>query len=109
MWFFRPKYQLRLLPLQLRWEVTRRHPYYQIFQPFAARFYEPGANANGQDDFLIQSAATELAAMGVRICPPHPKLSLEEFGDLPNAAWLSGSKSKDDFERERNSFTRKPV
>jgi hypothetical protein len=48
-------------------------------------------SANGQDDFLIQSAAVILAAMGVSGCPPHPKLSLEEIGDLPNAAWLSGS------------------
>lgn len=90
MWLFRPKYQLRLLPLRLRWEVTRRHPYYQIYQPLAADFYEPEANANGQNDSLMQLAVGILAAMGVSDCPPHPKLSLKEIGDLPNAAWLSG-------------------
>ncbi len=27
----RPPYQLRTLPLEYRWEATRRHPYYQAF------------------------------------------------------------------------------
>jgi hypothetical protein len=36
----RPAATLRDLPLEFRWEVTRRHPYYLTSWPYAKRHYE---------------------------------------------------------------------
>ena len=33
----RPLFQLRSLPIRFRWEVTRRHPYYQVWWKAALR------------------------------------------------------------------------
>lgn len=36
----RPPFQLRSLPIEFRWEVTRRHPYYQAWWILAKRHYD---------------------------------------------------------------------
>jgi hypothetical protein len=88
----RPLFQLRSLPIPMRWEVTRRHSYYQIFWKSAAAHYQGRPASSEVEEFLRQAAVTCLAAIGVTAEPPDPA---REYGELESAgleaAWLSGA------------------
>lgn len=88
----RPPYQLRQLPLRYRWEVTRRHPYYVQYWPFARQHYLQEPYATDEELSLRCFATSLLGRIGVRGELPDPKLSFEEMepGAL-NSAWLSGA------------------
>jgi len=88
----RPSFQLRSLPVQIRWEVTRRHPYYQAWWNFARRHYQNSVLESEYEIPLRQLAAYVLAKIGVSGTPIDPKTEFTEIGaeDL-NVAWLSGA------------------
>lgn len=90
----RPPFQLQSLPIEYRWEVTRRHPYYDIWWKNAARYYQY-YREESDDDFnslLDTFALVALQSIGVSAMPPDPAT---EFSDLDasslNSAWLSGA------------------
>lgn len=88
----RPPYQLRSLPIEFRWEVTRRHPYYQINWQFAGDEHRQSVLPDPLSFLLRQSALAILGLIGVSSEPPNPA---KEFAELDaegmNAAWLSGA------------------
>ncbi len=88
----RPSFQLRSLPIRVRWEVTRRHPYYQAWWNFARRHYQNSVLESEYEIPLRQLAAYVLAKIGVSGTPIDPKTEFTEIGaeDL-NVAWLSGA------------------
>ena len=95
----RPLFQLRSLPIPYRWEVTRRHPYYQNIWRIARAHYrnEPlGLEMAGMPVELErnfrQVAVIFLGTIGVNGEPPDPATEFTELGAeelLP--AWLSGA------------------
>jgi len=78
------------LPLQYRWEFTRRHPYYQLSWQIARKYrrneFAPGSIEN--DMGLV--AMHLLGIIGVTGMPADPTLSFEELGDT-DPSLLSGS------------------
>lgn len=95
----RPPFQLRSLPIQYRWEVTRRHPYYQNIWQIAKAYHrkEPlgrriaGMPAEAELMFR-QMAVVILGMIGVSGEPPDPATEFTELGAeelLP--PWLSGA------------------
>src|SRR5450755_3912412 len=67
----RPPETLMELPLAVRWEVTRRHPYYLRFWELAHRFYHsPSPNPPQREP--EQAAALLLQAIGVAADSPPP-------------------------------------
>ncbi|MEK6259513.1 MAG: hypothetical protein AABP62_12925 [Planctomycetota bacterium] len=85
----RPHGQLLELPPKIRWEVTRRHPYYVVFWREAARFYrnESGADATVQQ--LDRIASIILSAIGVTSCPPDPKTQFEQLDSDPKSPTMA--------------------
>ena len=88
----RPPYQLRSLPIPVRWEATRRHPYYQIYWSYADEYYERGPSDDLDIQLMQRGAFAMLASIGVSGRPPAP---VTEFGQIDagqaNLAWLSGA------------------
>ena len=88
----RPPFQLRSLPINFRWEVTRRHPYYQGWWKAAHSHHRQEARKHPAESLLRQAGVVILAAIGVSGEPPDPATS---FSDLEEAdlkpAWLSGA------------------
>jgi len=91
----RPTYQLHSLPLSYRWEVTRRHPYYNIFWKNARDYYQyhrEELNADDPDTFLSTCALIALQSIGVSGEPPDPVTEFTELDQsVLNSAWLSGA------------------
>lgn len=88
----RPQFQLRSLGIRQRWEVTRRHPYYQIAWKKAGDHYRQEATSNEFERLLRQMAIVFLAAIGVSGEPPDPATLFEDLGEANlNNAWLSGA------------------
>jgi hypothetical protein len=87
----RPTQTLQQLPLEFRWEVTRRHPYYQLFWQNAHRFRAEELN-DPKDHVIGQMAVTILMRIGVTGDPPPPTASWESLqsGDLLSA-WQDGA------------------
>lgn len=86
----RPAGQLGSLPVESRWEVTRRHPAYLSFWT-AARDYFAGVQSRSVQEQLVRpTAALIVNSIGVSGAAPDPRLS---FGELDEAAtrssWLS--------------------
>lgn len=88
----RPQFQLRSLGIRQRWEVTRRHPYYQISWKFAQDHHRREPTRTELEAMLRQVAIIQLAAIGVTGETPDPATAFEDLGaaDL-NQAWLSGA------------------
>ncbi|MEI8372315.1 MAG: hypothetical protein WCJ35_05685 [Planctomycetota bacterium] len=88
----RSSFQLRSLPIRYRWEVSRRHPYYQHWWRVAQAYYRNEPVRHPAEPLLRQSAVVLLGMIGVSGEPPDPGT---EFSDLEaaqlNAAWLSGA------------------
>jgi hypothetical protein len=78
------------LPLQYRWEFTRRHPYYQLFWRAAQRYRRNELTA-GTVESDIGFVATQLLGMiGVTGEPVDPALTFEELGEV-EPTLLSGT------------------
>ena len=88
----RPQLQLRSLPLKIRWEVTRRHPIYQIFwRPFNLDLGK-GEDVQRQAESALSKLGRFLLSaicVGVREDPSTEFEQLGE-GDL-KSGWMSGA------------------
>ena len=87
--FFRPPGQLHDLPVDMRWEVTRRHPYYLTFWEDAASYHRsehgiPEPVLPGYIAFIL------LGGIGVTGVPMPPSTPFEKLADS-DPAFLSGS------------------
>ena len=88
----RPRFQLRSLPLRMRWEVTRRHPYYQIYWKLARDLHDDPTPAHPEDLLWRQAAALVLGQIGVSGKPPDPATDFKHLSeDELQSAWLSGA------------------
>jgi hypothetical protein len=87
----RPSALLMDLPFDLRWEVTRRHPYYLRFWHLAHQFHQKPA-ADPQQRALEQTAVLLLQVIGVSGDPPPPAASVESLGTRSlSRGWQSGA------------------
>lgn len=91
--FWRPPLQLRSLPVETRWEVTRRHPSYSTYwkKTAAADLFDDEEQIEECQKFMDESRVLALNAIGV--VPEEavdPALEFKELGQL-NPAWLSGA------------------
>lgn len=89
----RPEFQLLSLPINIRWEVTRRHPYYQGFWTSVRSSHHNTPLSNGQDEVFLRKVATGiLRSIGVVGEPPDPKSPFSALGESQlNSAWQSGA------------------
>lgn len=78
----RPAYQLRSLPIELRWEVTRRHPYYLAWWSPAREFHEGAPVEQPAQLPLRQAAVAILGAIGVSGPPISPETPYENIGGV---------------------------
>ncbi len=84
------RFDLLDLPLDFRWEITRRHPY-DLLLWRTARAYRRNEFAVGSSEMENGLAAMYMLGMiGVTGEPPDPTCSFEDLGDL-DPAFLSGS------------------
>ena len=90
----RPKFQLRSLPLKIRWEVTRRHPVYQAFwRSFKNKIGSSSETHESYNQWIGKLSDFLLGAIGIASERPNPATEfakLEEDG-YSKAAWLSGA------------------
>jgi hypothetical protein len=79
------------LPVAMRWEVTRRHPYYLRFWQLGHQHHcQPATDPTHRK--LEESAALILQAIGVTGDPPPPSASVEALGATGlSQAWKSGA------------------
>jgi hypothetical protein len=88
----RPQGQLHDYPVQVRWEVTRRHPYYLMFWSNAALYHQNLLGDTPAQRVLRQVASLMLGAIGVIGEPVSPATNFEELCDgNPDPAFLTGS------------------
>jgi hypothetical protein len=88
----RPRLQLRSLPIRYRWEVTRRHPYYQSLWLIARAHHRHEPLAHAADEYWRQIAVLILGMIGVSGDPPDPGKEFAELGEVElQSAWLSGA------------------
>jgi len=87
----RPKAVLDSLPVDYRWEFTRRHPYYLLFWEPAHKYYQ-NPNRTELERLLGQAAVTMLQAVGVTSDPIDPGSSPEELEfSAISKAWRKGA------------------
>jgi hypothetical protein len=92
-WFVsRPPEVLMDLPYGVRWEVTRRHPYYlRCWEP-AQRFYTTPSTDAEQRDRERLAALVLLATLGITSAPPPPGSGADSLGaGNLSKAWESGA------------------
>lgn len=89
----RPPFQLRSLPIEFRWEATRRHPYYQIFWRNAQANHRQESLSSHPAELLLRQAGTvALRMIGVVGEPPNPATAFSELDERElKDAWLSGA------------------
>ncbi|WDI43729.1 hypothetical protein [Bremerella sp. P1] len=88
----RPKGQIQSLPVEFRWEVTRRHPAYVSFWEPAGEFFAAVLNATAQEEVVRPIAAVIVNAVGVSGAAPDPSLEFDELGDQGSSnSWRSGA------------------
>ena len=86
----RPQFQLRMLPLRMRWEVTRRHPEYFINWALARAEHRGEISETEIDNVLRQAAIVKLGMIGVSGEPPDPATPFDDLGsDELELGWLS--------------------
>lgn len=85
----RPVQMLQNLPVEYRWQFTRRHPYYLTFWASAHRFYAGPATDQSP---MAKAAVAVLLAIGVTGDPPPPSCGPEALQAAQLAtAWLGGA------------------
>ena len=73
--FARPHFQLRSLPVNFRWEATRRHPIYQIFWRSLVHELELPSEAEAQLEEAIKwQSLIRLSKIGVTGQPVNPSV-----------------------------------
>ncbi|MFN0017387.1 MAG: hypothetical protein ACKVP0_03950 [Pirellulaceae bacterium] len=88
----RPPFQLRSLPAHLRWEVTRRHPYYQTLWQVARAYHRNEPILEAIDQSIRELAVHFLGAIGVQGEPPDPATGFDQLGGGSwSSSWLSGA------------------
>jgi hypothetical protein len=88
----RPPFQLRSLPIPMRWEVTRRNPYYYVWWKLAKAEHRGEVIASPEDALLRQAAIPILGMIGVSGEPPDPATLFSELGaDDLERGWRSGA------------------
>ena len=88
----RPADTLSDLPIRLRWEVTRRHPYYQLFWKETARYLRGDSGGDPLARVGDVCAYGILASIGVTGVPPDPALAFGELGAAADdPAFLTGT------------------
>jgi len=85
-------FQLRSLPARYRWEVTRRHPYYQLQWQLARDLFDQAEVEVGIQHLFRHFAVMSLVAIGVSGKPPNPSMEFDQLdsNDI-KAGWLSGA------------------
>lgn len=79
------------LPVAMRWEVTRRHPYYLRFWEAARRHHQQPSTDPTQRRFE-EAAALILRTIGVNGEPPPPGATAASLGcDQLSSGWESGA------------------
>ena len=86
--FARPEYQLRSLPVEMRWEVTRRHPFYQIYWRLI-RPSETVTIAEAETCGIIRNVA--LSAIGCISVSIPPETTFEDIDEDEYPAWMAKS------------------
>lgn len=89
----RSKEILDQIPVEYRWEFTRRHPYYLEFWRPARQFRE-NPSTNPAERLLQQAASIILAAVNVasNVPPPDPRDGAETLGmENVSQAWQGGA------------------
>jgi hypothetical protein len=91
--FWRPEYQLRSLPVKIRWEVTRRHPTYVTYWKLHVQSLDLPQDVEEQlTKDLEQLSRVFLAAIGVSGPTIDPSIEFDQLDEgSMNAAWLSGA------------------
>ena len=88
----RPMFQLRSLPIPMRWEVTRRNPHYYAWWKLARAEHRRETLGAPEDVLLRQAAIPILGMIGVSGEPPDPATSFDALGaDELERGWLSGA------------------
>ena len=89
--------ELNDLPFNVRWEVTRRHPYYLRAWYLAHQYHQQPAT-DPQQLALQQAAVLFLSAIGVSGDPPPPAASAESLGASSlGKGWESGAVAPNTF------------
>jgi hypothetical protein len=89
---YRPAGQLHDYPIDVRWEVSRRHPYYLGFWELASRYWRNELSDHSGDEWLGKLAAVMLQTIGIHgepISPNSDAKALSE-GDY-DLSFLTGS------------------
>lgn len=88
----RPPFQLRSLPIPIRWEVTRRHPYYLTYWNTARLHIRGELAGDPVGQLLGPTARAVLFSIGVTGEPVDPAQFFEVLGEEElDRAWLSGA------------------
>jgi hypothetical protein len=88
----RPPGQLHDYPVAVRWEVTRRHPYYLVFWSDALLYRQNILGDHPAQRLFRHAAALMLGAIGVTGEPVSPSTTAEELiGGNIDPAFLAGS------------------
>jgi hypothetical protein len=88
----RPMFQLRSLPIPMRWEVTRRNPYYSLLWQHARAEHRKEVITSVQEAAMRQIAVPMLGMIGVSGEPPDPATSFDALGaESLESGWLSGA------------------
>jgi hypothetical protein len=88
----RPPEQLHDYPVQVRWEVTRRHPYYLLFWEEALRYRREAPGDRSDRTILGHAAVLMLGSIGVTGEPVGPETGFEELIEgHPDPTFLTGS------------------
>ncbi|QDU05455.1 hypothetical protein V6x_51920 [Gimesia chilikensis] len=87
----RPPYQLRNLPVQMRWEATRRHPSYQLlwnYPPEVSSTAPSRIDLNATQVMLRQVLLIKIGYSGPTISP---STEFNDIGEDEFPEWMSGS------------------
>src|SRR3954470_6293930 len=88
----RPPGQLHDYPIEVRWEVTRRHPYYLVFWNEALLYRQGTPGDESAQALLRHAAAMMLGSIGVTGEPVDPGTEFEKLIEgHPDPAFLTGS------------------
>lgn len=87
----RPNLDLMRLPIEFKWEVTRRHPYYLRFWELARSAHLSPSNDSQQRE-QEETAKLILLAIGVSGCPATPTTTFQELGgEVLGEIWRDGA------------------
>ena len=88
----RPPGQLHDYPVPVRWEVTRRHPYYLVFWDEALRYRRESPGDHSDRALLGLAAVMILGSIGVTGEPVGPETDFDRLiGGHTDPAFLTGS------------------